>query len=362
MIRKVAVIGCGMIAGAAHIPAYQRLPESFRVEAVCDPREQAARETAERFHIPRRYTDPLRMLQEVKPDLVSVCSPNGLHKEHTLAALEAGAHVLCEKPVALTYRDAAEMYDAAARKGLLLEACQCWRYIPERMAARRLIEAGEMGDIYYAEMTHIRRRGIPTWGKFHIRSFSGGGAFADIGVHVLDSALWLMGNPRATAVSATMGKVHAEETGSLKGSGAFGGVTHARPFDPKEMDVESFSCGTVRFDTGAALQFKVAWAANLAEENTLRLAGTGCGLDTEKGCVYRGEAETLPLATEPNRFPEEPFYGHFYLIENLAEALAGRAPLMVRPEETVQTAAVIEAAYRSAALGREVAMGEIYGQ
>lgn len=361
MIYKVAVIGCGMITGAAHIPAYQRLPDIFRVTAVCDQREAAARETAEKFRIPHWYTDPRRMLAEQKPDLVSVCSPNGLHKEHTLMALAAGAHVLCEKPAALTYGDAARMYAAAAERGLILTACQCWRYIPERLAARRLIEAGEMGDIYFAEMTHIRRRGIPTWGKFHIRSFSGGGAFADIGVHVLDSALWLMGNPRAAAVSAVMGKVHAEETGSLAGSGAFGGVTHARPFDPAEMDVESFSCGTVRFENGAALQFKVAWAANQPEENTLRLAGVRCGLDTEKGCVYRGESGAEPLAAEPNRFPEEPFYGHFYLIENLAEALQGRAPLMVRPEETVQTAAVIEAAYRSAAQGREVTLKEIYG-
>lgn len=360
MKRTVAVIGCGMIANCAHIPAFRRMPESFRLVAVCDVREQAARDTAAKFGIPAYYTDEERMLAEVRPQVVVICSPNGQHKAHVMLALRHGAHVLCEKPIATNYADAAEMYGYAKEQGLLLVACQCWRYIPERLAAKKAIDEGLVGPIYYGEMTHIRRRGIPTWGKFHIKEFSGGGAFLDIGVHVLDSALWLLGNPKVKSVSAVMHKVHTDETGSLASSGALtSAVSHARPFNPEEMDVESFSSGTVRFENGGSLAFKVAWAANMAEENTLRLSGTKGGVDTEKGVLYAGKKGETPLAVEPERFPDEAFYGHFYIVENLAAALDGREELMIRPEESINVSAVLEAAYRSAALGREVQMEEI---
>lgn len=362
MKRTVALIGCGMIANCAHIPAFRRMAESFEIVAVCDLREDAARDTAAKYDIPAWYTDERAMLEAVHPEVVVVCSPNGQHKEHVMLALSHGAHVLCEKPIATTYADAAEMYGFAKERGLLLVACQCWRYIPERLAAKKAIDDGQIGPIYYGEMTHIRRRGIPTWGKFHIKEFSGGGAFLDIGVHVLDSALWLMGNPAVASVSAAMHKVHTNETGSLASSGALtAAVSHARPFDPEEMDVESFSSGTVRFQNGASLTFKVAWAANMAEENTLRLSGQKGGVDTEKGVLYAGKNGETPLAVEPERFPDEAFYGHFYIVENLAAALDGREELLIRPEESVNVCAVLEAAYRSAELGREVLMEEITG-
>ena len=168
MKRTVALIGCGMIANCAHIPAFRRMADSFQLVAVCDLREDAARDTAAKFNIPAWYTSEVEMLEAEHPDVVVVCSPNGQHREHVMLALSHGAHVLCEKPIAVTYADAAEMYGFAKERGLLLVACQCWRYIPERLAAKKAIDEGQIGPIYYGEMTHIRRRGIPTWGKLHI--------------------------------------------------------------------------------------------------------------------------------------------------------------------------------------------------
>ena len=114
---KVCIISCGMIANSAHIPAYRRFAEDFEIVAVADINEKAARETAERHGIPAYYTDAQKMLEEQKPDVVSVCVPNCYHKEYTLMALRAGANVLCEKPLAVSHADAVEMFDEAKRAG-----------------------------------------------------------------------------------------------------------------------------------------------------------------------------------------------------------------------------------------------------
>ena len=119
---RIAIIGCGMICNAAHMPSIMELKKKGLAEvvAVADIREQAARETAERWGIPAWYTDPQQMLDEVKPDWVSVCTPNVYHKQWSIAALRAGAHVMCEKPIALKYQDAKEMFEEADKAGKLL--------------------------------------------------------------------------------------------------------------------------------------------------------------------------------------------------------------------------------------------------
>ena len=178
---KVCIISCGMIANSAHIPAYKMFDE-FKIMAVCDINEIAAKDTAERHGIERWYTDAKQMLDEIKPDLVSVCVPNCCHKEYTLMALEAGANVLCEKPLAFTRKDACEMFELAEEKGRILMACQSMRFTPDRLSAKEYITANP-DDVYYGELSRVRRRGIPTWGTFHMNKISCGGAFVDIGVH-----------------------------------------------------------------------------------------------------------------------------------------------------------------------------------
>ena len=198
---KVAVIGCGMIANIAHIPAYRSHADRCTVVAVCSHSRATAEQTAQRFDIPGVYDDAETMLRETRPDLVSVCVPNGLHKAMTLLALSYGAHVFCEKPVALTYADAREMYDAAEKAGKTLMACQVLRCNPEYRFAKECMDNGTLGDVYYSEFSLIRRRGVPKWGEFHRREASGGGVFCDLGVHMVDAALWVMGSPRVKAVN-----------------------------------------------------------------------------------------------------------------------------------------------------------------
>lgn len=345
-----------MITNSAHIPAYRQFPKDFEIAAVSDINEAAARDTAKRHGIERYYTNAEEMLEREKPDVVSVCVPNCFHKEYTLMALSHGANVLCEKPLAFTYADACEMFDMAERNGKLLMACQSMRFTPDRLAAKRFIDEGGMDEIYYGEIARVRRRGIPTWGTFHINKISCGGAFVDIGVHMLDALIWLMGNPKIKSVSGITMQNHKSEIGSLKGSGALTGEVHnKRPFDPEEMDVEDFACGMLSFENSAKVSFKVAWASNMPEASDIRLVSRRAGIDLPSGKVYFGEDGEKNLKTEECPY-DTPFFGHMYIADNLRKVLRGEAEPIITPEETKNVAAVLELFYRSASLGREVSL------
>lgn len=355
---KVCIISCGMISNSAHIPAYRRFSEDFEIVAVCDVREEAARETAQKHGIAHYYTDAQQMLDIHRPDVVSVCVPNCYHKEYTLMALRAGANVLCEKPLAVSYADAVEMFEEAERQGKLLMACQSMRFTPDRLAAKAYFEKNGCEDIYYGKLARIRRRGIPFWGSFHMKKVSCGGAFIDIGVHMLDALVWLIGNPSIRSVRAVTMQNHKYEIGSLRSSGALtGDVAHQRAFDPDEMDVEDFSCGMLTFEGGIQVSFEVAWAANMPECSDLRLIGKRAGVYLPERRIYLGadgEEELSPVSIPY----DTPFPGHIYLVENLCRVLKGEAEPIVRAEETLNVSRIIELFYRSAELGREVFANE----
>ena len=198
---KVALIGNGMICNAAHIPAYKAMGDQVKIVAVADIREEAARETAERHGIPNYYVDPYVMLEKEKPDIISVCTPNAYHKEYTLAGFRAGCHVVCEKPMAMNCADAEEMFAAANKAGKHLFVIQSLRFMGNFKAAAGLAKSGCLGDIYYADLNLVRRRGVPRWGMFHMAKENAGGAFCDLGVHMCDYLMSISGNPKMKAVS-----------------------------------------------------------------------------------------------------------------------------------------------------------------
>ena len=356
---KVCIISCGMIANSAHIPAYRHFSEDFEIAAVSDINTESARATAERHGIDKWYADAEAMLKECRPDVVSVCVPNCFHKEYTMLALEYGANVLCEKPLAFTRRDAEEMFAFAKRQGKLLMACQSMRFTPDRLAAKEYIDEHGIGDFYYTELSRVRRRGIPYWGAFHIKKVSGGGAFVDIGVHMLDAAIWLTGNVEPISVCGTAARNHAFEIGDLASSGALTGHVDAiRKFHPEEMDVEDFSAGIVKFKNGASMNFKVAWATNQPEEASLRLVGKSVGISIPSCEIYSGIDGVKKLETEPLEYGGH-FPGHVYMVKNIRDVLENGAQPCVKSEETLACTEIIEAFYRSAELGREVFVSEL---
>jgi predicted dehydrogenase len=162
---RIAVIGAGWAARIAHLPAYAA--NNITPVAIADLNELVAADQAKRHKIPSVYTDWREMLEKEKPDAVSVCVPNVHHREPVLGCLRAGAHVLCEKPLATSVAEAEEMFAAAKSAGRSLMAAQNWRWNENSRAIRRIVDTGEMGEVYYAEATALRRLGIPTWGLFH---------------------------------------------------------------------------------------------------------------------------------------------------------------------------------------------------
>lgn len=360
---RVAIIGAGMIANAGHIPAWRALADEAEIVAIASRTLGHAEDTAARHAIPAAYDDYRQMLREVHPDVVSVCTPNAFHVEPAVAALEAGAHVLCEKPVATSLADATAMFDAAERAGRLLLVGQNARFAAVHQAARELVASGRLGTVYYAETAAMRRRGVPTWGVFHLSEYSGGGPVFDLGVHVLDALLWIMGNPRVTAVSATTYRMLANRdeglVTSLSEAGAPMGVYNPRPFHPGEVDVEDMATAFLRLEGGAAVGLKVSWAANVPEAlNDTILVGTEGGLRLRPPTLIAPVGRYLADAVlDVPSDPDAPFHGIWREVEHFVRAVRGEEELLVRRDEVLNVIGALEAIYTSAREGREVPVG-----
>ena len=245
---RAAVIGTGWIAEHGHLPGYEKA--GVEVVAVSDVLQDRAKSVAAEHKIPASYSDWREMLSVEKPDLVSVCVPNVFHAEITLAALAAGAHVLCEKPIATSVEQAGLMFAAAAEHQRFLMAEQNGRFKPQNVRLKRAIDEGLIGEIYHAETVYERRLGVPAWGSFTKKSASFGGALCDIGVHALDLAQWLMGNPKPVALSATVGAYFGKrpEIAALKGAA----------WDPGQFDVDDFAAAFVRFENGVSVLLRTS--------------------------------------------------------------------------------------------------------
>lgn len=342
---RIAIVGAGFITRIGHLPGYTAA--GANVVALCDLDTERARGLAAQFGVePVFYTDWRAMLAEQRPDVVSVCLPNTLHEEVVLASLEAGAHVLCEKPLAVSVASAERMFAAAHRAGRHLMAAQNFRWSPGTLAIRGVVDRGDLGEIYYAEATALRRLGIPSWGDFHRSEMSAGGPLLDIGVHMLDQTLWLMGNPRAVRVSATIERRFGQRPEIAAISGAW---------DPERFDVEDFAVAFIRLEGGGSIVLRAAWAAHLEAGTVMstRLVGTEGGATTDPPAVYRLRGG---LPTE-EKFPNLP-QSRAYILE-IAHFLAvarGEAAPLVKEEETLNVQRILNAAYQSAAAGHEVAI------
>jgi len=357
---RIAIVGAGMIANAGHIPAWMNLQDDVDVVGVYNHHLERAAHTAQRHGIPNAYDDWPRMLAELRPDIVSICTPNASHKTFAIDALQAGAHVLCEKPVATSYADALAMFDAAQSANRILFVGQIGRFASGSIAAKEIAESGQLGEIYYAETSALRRRGVPTWGRFHMRDYSGGGALYDIGVHSLDLLLWLMGNPRVLAASGmTYTKIANRNEGlltSLADSGAPLGVHDPRPYDHREFDVEDMAAGFLRLEKGITISIKASWAANVPEGvGGTFILGTRGGLQLQPPRLvtnmgsYKVDVDLIVPAD-----PAIPFYGHWKQAAHLLKVVRNEEEPIVTREEVLNVMRALEGLYRSSTVGREV--------
>lgn len=341
---RVGIIGTGGIAQWAHIPGYQKI-EGVELVAFCDTNRETLKAAAQKFGVNRTYTDYRKMLAAEGLDAVSVCTPNAFHAAPTIAALRAGAHVLVEKPIAMNAQEGRRMVEAARKAKRLLMVAFNSRWRPDVRFLRRCVEAGMLGDIYYGEAVYMRRSGIPGWGVFIDKQMSGGGPLIDVGVHMLDLALYLMGHPKpVSALGATY-------TAFGKRSDWFAGMGR---WDAKRFSVEDFGVGLVRFKNGATLLVKASWAANIGEDqHYVMLMGTEAGLNTSPARIFRQEQGSL-VDVAPTRLGEVDTYAEE--IVQFVKAIRERKQSPVPGEHGLMATAILDAIYQSAATGKEVAV------
>jgi len=265
---RVGVIGTGQI-GTSHIRRYQDILDA-EVVAIADIRKAQAEKVAQQYGIPdtNLYSDYHAMLQRDDIDAVDVCLHNQFHRPATVAALEAGKHVYCEKPMAATAADARAMMEASRRTGKQLRIQIGTVFSLEAQAAKRMIERGALGRVYYAKTSHYRRRGRPYvdgYGSpaFVQRDNSGGGALLDMGIYHMGRILWLLGNPPVETVTASAFQEVPMDEARRAESG---------------YNVEEFITGFVRFQGNITLFFEEAWAANMDGGTGDQVLGSHGGL------------------------------------------------------------------------------------
>ena len=339
---RMGVVGLGM--GMAHAQAYQSHPGAELV-ALCDNDAAKLAQQAAVLGVDQTYASTDEMFAKGGLDAVSIAVPNKFHAPLTIAALKAGHHVLCEKPMARTAREAERMLKAARAAGRNLMINFSFRFSDMSYALKEQVDAGVVGDIYFGRTVWHRRRGLPGFGGwFGIKELSGGGPLIDLGVHRLDLALWLMGYPEPVAVS---------------------GSTYdliARPMARKQrrkFDVEDLACGLVKFANGATLLLEASWALNIPENEQMitSLYGTrGAVVQRNLGGGYEFEAE---LYTEEGgshftkklewRTAGAPSSYH----EFVNSILENREPIATG-EHGLKVMKILDGIYRSAATGREV--------
>lgn len=342
---RVGVIGCGY-QGQVHLDALRAI-EGVEIAGICDLDARVLDEVGERFGVDpdARHRD-YRGLLDAQLDLLTICTMPNSHREMALDAFARGAHVMCEKPVAMNAAEAAEMLAAAERAGRTLSVGFNMRYMDAALAVREFIADGSFGEPVCAR-GFMLADDVPWWGKHYVRRLSGGGALAATAVHMLDLVMWLAGNPRPVTATASTDTVYPRK----RGAGTPAGVRL------EDFDVEDVVFGHVRFENGFWLSIEGSWVYDRPGWNYgFDLMGT------------RGQAHFLPLTllqevdgevrdVTGGRTAELDFPGSTArLLRELVQTLRADGEPAIAGEQGVVVQALVDALYRSADAGREVAV------
>ena len=352
---KLGLIGLGGICNGAHMPGLAEI-KNVEIAAICDINPQKIEKFKAKYNMPDvpSFTDYKDLLNFEGLDFVDICTPNYLHSIIAIAALEKGLHVFCEKPDAVSVSEMEKMKAAAEKSGRHLMVMRNNRYRKSSKYLKKFINEGNMGDIYCGRCGWQRRRGIPgKGGWFTTKEQSGGGPLIDLGVHMIDLAIWLMGNPTPVAVSGTTYCKFANSDASDSAHAAFGEKNADGTFD-----VEDLAMGFIRFDNGACLQIEFSWASNIEQEKMfVELRGT------KAGAIFCDDMvdETTKIFTETDGILEDvlPKISKTKLIhgKNLAhfvDVILGNAEPDYVPQQGLDMIKILEAIYTSAECGHEI--------
>jgi predicted dehydrogenase len=339
---RVGVIGLGI--GRHHIANYQAHPNA-EVVAIADLDEARLAQIGDQYNVSTRYPSAQEMLANEPLDLVSVATPNKFHMPISVAAFEAGCHVLCEKPMAMSADEGRQMLAAAEKAGKRLMINFSYRFSEQSQALKDRVDAGVLGDVYFARTVWHRRRGIPRFGGwFGQKALSGGGPLIDLGVHRIDLALWLMGYPKPVWVMGSTYNPIATALAEAQGL----------PYD-----VEDLAAAMIKFENGATLEIEASWAAHIQERELMetRLLGTKGGLvQRNMNETYEFEAELYierDGAQYDMRLHAPPRRG-INAMSHLIDSLVNDVPHMATGEEGLLVMEILDAIYHSAGTGEPV--------
>ena len=351
---KVGIIGCGGIANSKHLPSLKKV-EGVEMVAFCDILRERAEKAAKEYGTPEAkvYTDYKELLADPQIEVVHVLTPNRAHSFITVDALDAGKHVMCEKPMAINSAEAKKMLDAQKRSGKLLTIGYQSRFRPDSIYMKQEAEDGVFGDIYYAKATAIRRRAVPTWGVFLNEYEQGGGPLIDIGTHSLDLTLWIMNNYKP---KYCVGTTYHMLNGDTDQGNAWG------HWDPEKFTVEDSAFGFIVMENGATIVLESSWALNTLDvrEATTSVCGTKAGGDMEGGVRINGVRHDRQYVLTPNFKAGGAAFFEGAAGEKPAdlearlwiEAVRGGAAPITKPEQAYVVTRILEGIYESAKSGK----------
>jgi predicted dehydrogenase len=327
--------------------------EHTEVVAGCDVNEAVLQSWGEQHGINKLFTDAAELFKDPDIDIVDVCTPNNYHAPLSIGALDAGKHVLCEKPLAPTPAEIRHMMAARDRSGKMLMTAQHFRFRGISKALKAEIDTGVLGDVYHARSWMLRRAAAPTRPGFIMKKHSSGGPTIDIGVHILDLTLWFMGNPKPVAVTGVTRAELAHKEGAFS---IWGGPI------PAEFDVEDFAAAFVRFENGATLVLEVSWMLHHdtdGEDMQMWLYGTQGGCHWPKCEVYQTNYATRQHYNRQLRLTRDIHEAHAQECIEFAQAIVDGAPSPVPAEQSLQVMTILDGIYRSQQVGGEVSLDEV---
>lgn len=362
---RVGIVGCGGIANQKHFPALKSQSALCEMVAFCDIIEERAKKACEEYGAEdaRYYTDYTELLKDESIDVVHVCTPNVAHCPITVAAFEAGKHVMCEKPMAATTEDAEKMMEAWKKSGKKFTIGYQNRFRKDTQMLHAACEAGDLGEIYFAKAHAIRRRAVPTWGVFPDKSKQGGGPLIDIGTHALDITLWMMDNYEVESVTGSvfekLGHLPEATQGNMFGA-----------WDPKTYEVEDSAFGYIKMKNGATIFLEAAWAINMKDsrEAATTLCGTKAGAEIIGGMSKEGDYELVINKTSYGQLTEERLSsgGTIAFFEGGSdkeevieckqwmEAILNDTEPLVKPEQAFVVTKILDNIYKANQLGHEI--------
>ncbi|REE66714.1 putative dehydrogenase [Paenibacillus taihuensis] len=352
---RIGIIGCGGIANGKHLPSLAQVKEA-EIAAFCDIIVEKAEQAKANYGTEdaKVYTDYKELLKDGSIDVIHVCTPNDSHAVISIDALEAGKHVLCEKPMAKTAADARLMLEAAQRTGKKLSIGYNNRYRADSRYLKQICEEGELGEIYFAKAHAIRRRAVPTWGVFLDEEKQGGGPLIDIGTHALDLVLWMMDNYKPKVV---LGRAYHKLSQTENAANAWG------PWDPAQFTVEDSAFAMITMENGATVILESSWALNSLEvdEAKVSLSGTKAGADMKDGLRINGEKNSRLYVNkvELNSGGVAFYEGAVETAEVLEasmwiDAVLNDKETFVKPEQALVVSEILEAIYESSRTGKAV--------